>query len=238
MHRSRAIRLVASGRCVVTDQALRRAKAERWRTFTECGVVKWMAPALSREVSVRDTDASDREALARSSLAIYSSEWAAESARRKYPVESRRVHFVNLGANLDHTPSAEETDTIIDRRDRAKCRLLFIGVDWARKGADCAVAITAELNARGVDAQLTIIGCQPPPGTAVPAFVRLLGFLSKLHKAFAEMEVFQFTIRNLDLLVDKPIPDAIHHIAAFNSRHDALPLHIQKMPAWWLRGVW
>lgn len=131
------------------------------------------------KVSVRDTDTSDREALARSALAIYSSEWAAESARSKYPVEPRRVHFVNLGANLDHAPGAGETAAMIGQRDRTRCRLLFIGVDWERKGADRAVAITAALKTMGVDAQLTIIGCQPPPGTTVPAFVQLVGFLSK-----------------------------------------------------------
>src|SRR4029453_4256077 len=55
----------------------------------------------------------------------------------------------------------------------------------------------------------------------------LFSSLRKFHEAFAEMEVFQFTIRNLDLFVDKPIANAVHHIATFQSCHDALPLHMQ-----------
>ena len=66
----------------------------------------------------------------------------------------------------------------------------------------------------------------------IPQNAGLFSLLGKLHKTFTEPEVFQFTLGNLDLLVDKPIPDAVHHIATFNSRHDALPLPMQKMPAW------
>ena len=131
------------------------------------------------QVSIRDTDQSDRAALCRSALAIYSSEWAAESARSKYPVDPNRVHFVNLGANLNRTPGAEEITAIIRQRDHATCRLLFVGVDWQRKGANQAIAIAAALQAKGVDVRLTIIGCQPPVGLVMPDFVDLVGFLSK-----------------------------------------------------------
>ena len=55
---------------------------------------------------------------------------------------------------------------------------------------------------------------------------RLFGLIGKFHKAFAETEVFQFTVSNLDLLVDNTIADAIHHIATFRARHDAIPLHM------------
>src|SRR5262245_36788106 len=57
----------------------------------------------------------------------------------------------------------------------------------------------------------------------------LFGLLRKFHEAFAEMEVFQFTIRNLDLFVDQPIANAVHHIATFQSRHDTIPLPLPEM---------
>ncbi len=130
-------------------------------------------------VSVRDCDESDREALFRSSLAIYSSEWAAESARRNYPVESHRVHCVNLGANLEATPGPEEIQAIVARRETTTCRLLFVGVDWHRKGADHAIAVAGVLKERGVAVKLTIVGCTPPAGRVVPDFVELIGFVNK-----------------------------------------------------------
>src|SRR5215510_15971622 len=57
----------------------------------------------------------------------------------------------------------------------------------------------------------------------------LFGLLRKFHEALAEMEVFQFTIRNLDLVVDQPIANAVHHIATFQSRHDTIPLPLPEM---------
>lgn len=131
------------------------------------------------KVSVRDSEQSDRAALQRSALAIYSSEWAAGTARENHPGDPSRVHFVNLGANLESAPNAEEITAVIQARERGACRLLFIGVDWVRKGAEQAIAVAGALHAMGVEARLTIIGCRPPPGTKIPEFVEIVGFLSK-----------------------------------------------------------
>jgi glycosyltransferase involved in cell wall biosynthesis len=40
--------------------------------------------------------------------------------------------------------------------------MLLIGVSWKEKGADIAVETLAELNKRGVKAELVICGCTPP----------------------------------------------------------------------------
>lgn len=129
--------------------------------------------------SIRDGDDSDQAALDRAALAIYSSDWAADSVRRAYRVDPARLHVVRFGANLKNVPTTAEIHAAIDQRGRDVCRLLFIGVDWKRKGADIAVAALDELERLGVKAQLTIIGCQPPPGTRLPDNVKVLGFISK-----------------------------------------------------------
>ena len=54
----------------------------------------------------------------------------------------------------------------------------------------------------------------------------LFGLIGKFHEAFAEAEVFEFTVGNFHLLVDQPIANAVHHVAPFRSRHDAIPLHM------------
>ncbi|HEY3897843.1 MAG TPA: glycosyltransferase family 4 protein [Chthoniobacter sp.] len=138
------------------------------------------------EVSIRDCQRSDGNAICRSQLAIYSSQWAAESARANYSVNARAVHFVNFGANLERTPGAGEIAEMIRKRDQQTCRLLFVGVDWHRKGADQAVAIAAALKREGIDVHLTIIGCRPPAGVMLPDFVELVGFLDKRTKEGAE----------------------------------------------------
>ena len=62
--------------------------------------------------------------------------------------------------------------------------------------------------------------------TEIRQNARLFGLIRKFHKAFAEAEVFEFTVCNLDLFVDKSIANAIRSIATFRSRHNAIPLHI------------
>jgi len=129
--------------------------------------------------SIREGHAADAAAVERSALAIYSSDWAAKSAARAYQADPARLHVVRFGANLKTCPTTAEIHDAIACRGRETCRLLLIGVDWKRKGADLAVRTLLELEKLGVKAQLTIIGCKAPSDTALPPNVEVLGFVSK-----------------------------------------------------------
>jgi len=121
----------------------------------------------------------DQAALDRATLALYSSEWAAETALRSYTVDSERVHVVPFGANLSRPPSDAEVEELIVGRGAQECRLFLAGVDWQRKGANDAVKILQALWEKGIPARLTIIGCTPPAGTELPEGVEVLGFVDK-----------------------------------------------------------
>ena len=101
----------------------------------------------------------ERNTIARADLILYPSEWAAESAVRDYGADPARVHVVPWGANVKEAP---DRDTVLGCREPGPCRLLLIGVNWKEKGADLAIEILAELNERGVKAELVICGCTPP----------------------------------------------------------------------------
>ena len=60
------------------------------------------------------------------------------------------------------------------------CKLLFVGVDWHRKGGEKALAVTSALIQRGLNAELHVVGCVPP--TPLPEFVKTYGFLSKTDR--------------------------------------------------------
>ena len=146
---------------------------------------------LCRE-SIRDGNGLEQSALARSQLAIYSSNWAARSAIEHYRVEPRKIKIVPFGANLEEAPTIDEVRRMVSTRETSICKLLFVGVDWERKGGDTAVEIAGELNRRGIPTELSIAGCTPPH--RLPAFVKVHGFLSKaspkdletIHRLFAE----------------------------------------------------
>lgn len=127
--------------------------------------------------SVRQMELLGSRALTRADIAVFSSEWAAASAREHYGVPADKIRVVPMGANVEPPPEEELLRT---RRQRpaGSCRLLFIASDWQRKGGDIALGTLAELRRRGIDAGLTIVGCSPPPGTSDTA-VRVIPFLDK-----------------------------------------------------------
>jgi glycosyltransferase involved in cell wall biosynthesis len=131
--------------------------------------------------TVRDGHRAEQLALTRCRLAIYSSEWAAHTAVQNYDVDPAKVKVVPFGANIDGDRSIEDIRAHLAYKDYDTCRLLFVGVDWARKGGDVAVEVAARLNRRGVPAELHVAGCDPPG--ELPVFVRRHGFLSKKTEA-------------------------------------------------------
>jgi len=126
-------------------------------------------------ISVRQGNEIERRAIARAEWLLYPSAWVADFAVKFYGADPGRVHVVPYGANLDSPPSAD-----VARRlpDPASCNLLFIGVDWERKGGAVAVAAYDALVRQGVPARLTIVGCTPPPDAARPG-IRVIPFLDK-----------------------------------------------------------
>ena len=155
-----------------------------WNDATFAGMLDYYPQFshLSRR-TIAQGNAVAQAALTTAARAIYSSEWAAETAILNYQCDPHRVHVVPFGANLDPGEIPADSDALIADRTHAVCRLLFIGVDWHRKGADVAVAVAVRLNERHIRAELDVVGCQPPPGTAVPPYVHVLG---RVDKATAE----------------------------------------------------
>jgi glycosyltransferase involved in cell wall biosynthesis len=120
-----------------------------------------------------------RMSLDKSQLAIYSSEWAAQTAIDYYNADPNKVKVVPFGANIDSQQNIEEIKTLIESRPTDKCKLLFLGVDWLRKGGDIALEVAKDLNQLGLNTELTLVGCQPPEPQVLPSFVKSLGFISK-----------------------------------------------------------
>jgi len=129
--------------------------------------------------SIREGHAAERAALRRCSVALFSSEWAAKSAVGEYGIPSDRVEVLAFGANIEQGVTEAELESVIAARPADRCRLLFVGVDWERKGADLTVEIVRCLHARGLAVDLTIVGCQAPVGASLPSGVEVTGFISK-----------------------------------------------------------
>ena len=121
----------------------------------------------------------ERVALRNCALAIFASDWAAESAIRQYGADPDKVTVIPFGANFLEAPPYTQAIQSIDNRETATCQLITIGVDWIRKGIPRAIELASALNARGLPTRLTIVGCAPPQGFVLPEFVNVVGFIDK-----------------------------------------------------------
>lgn len=119
-------------------------------------------------------------ALSKCRLAIYSSEWAAKTAIQFYEVDPEKVKVVPFGANIEGSRNVQDIISILKNKTFDVCKLLFIGVEWFRKGGDLAVKVAGLLNQRGIRTELHIVGCKPPG--SLPAFVIQHGFISKKNR--------------------------------------------------------
>ena len=128
---------------------------------------------------VEDWHRMERSALERCQLAIYSSDWAAKSAIEYYQADPNKVKVVPFGANISSELDFARVKDAIEARLSNVCKLLFIGVEWLRKGGDVAYAVAKQLNKSGLKTELTVVGCQPEIKEAIPEYVKPLGFIKK-----------------------------------------------------------
>ena len=168
-----------------------------WADATFAGMVDFYPGYFNmcRE-TIRDGNRMEQQALSRCHLAIYASDWAAKSAIENYDVDPEKVKVVPFGANLDILHRDNDVESFVKSRSETKCKLLFIGMDWQRKGGDIALKVAEILNNRGWETELHVIGCSPP--FTVPRYVHVHGFISKntqtgrdcLVKLFADSHFF------------------------------------------------
>lgn len=123
--------------------------------------------------------AMEKAALDRCQLLIFLSDWAAQTAIKIHKIDSSKIRVVPWGANIDCNRTHEDINSIVEARSTNICKLLFIGVDWFRKGGDTAIEVAKELNKIGLNTELLIVGCQPVTNEPVPNFVKVLGFIDK-----------------------------------------------------------
>lgn len=150
--------------------------------------------------SIRELHLIEQRALQKATAIISSSTWAAQSAIEDYGTDRQKVHVVPFGANFEVPPPVE----LIRQRKRSEhCRLLFVGANWQFKGGDIAFETLLCLEAMGIEAELVICGCIPPPDISHPR-LRVIPFLDKqneeerkaLEKLYMEADFCLLPTRN------------------------------------------
>lgn len=118
----------------------------------------------------------EKRAVANTDAIIVASKWCADSLKNDLDTPMDKVNVIEYGANID------EDDLI--RNDTTKrndiIEILFLGVEWERKGGDLAVQTINWLNHNNVNARLNIVGIRELPAEVKSnPYVVSYGFLNK-----------------------------------------------------------
>ncbi len=115
-------------------------------------------------------------------VAAYASQWALEGAAKV--TDRSKLRILPFGSSLPVHHNAEDVAAFAAEKRSSrknKCELLFVGVNWERKGGAVAVETARLLNEAGIEATLRVVGSLPPGD--LPAFVQAEGFINKSSKA-------------------------------------------------------
>jgi glycosyltransferase involved in cell wall biosynthesis len=141
----------------------------------------------------------DKRAFQKASHCMLASEWSKDSAINDYGVEAKKISVIPIGANMDQVPDANDLNKITTD----EFRILFLGVEWDRKGGDIALEAFRMLRNKGIKAHLHIIGCVPPHDLSMEKDITIIPFLDKnkekdfqqLHKIFLETTILLLPTR-------------------------------------------
>ncbi|MFT3754056.1 MAG: glycosyltransferase family 4 protein [Paludibacter sp.] len=125
--------------------------------------------------SIRKANKIEQKALDNCDLAIYALDWAAQSVIDNYKVNPNKIKVVPFGANIDNY--ATNNADLLATKDLSQLHMLFIGVDWARKGGDVVLKVVEALNNKGVNTTLHVVGI--PNLTVTSKYIQNYGFISK-----------------------------------------------------------
>jgi glycosyltransferase involved in cell wall biosynthesis len=140
-------------------------------------------------------DEIERASILRSVHNSFSSRWAADSAVRYYGAPEDKVSVESWGSNLAPVPR----DAVRDPVSRnTRCRLLFLGADWIRKGGDVVCETAQLLASRNLSIQVDLVGSFPPDNVSDGPWLHRHGFLSKGDPAQAAK--LQSLIQDADFL--------------------------------------
>ncbi|MEO8713270.1 MAG: hypothetical protein ABI405_14155, partial [Parafilimonas sp.] len=96
-----------------------------------------------------------------------------------YHISHDKVFIAPFGANIDKIP---DKNIIYKKLENKQLTLLFLAVDWERKGGNIAFEVLKYLHySHGIQAKLIVCGCVPPSHISHPS-MEVIPFLDKNKK--------------------------------------------------------
>lgn len=118
----------------------------------------------------------ENAALNNAAIVSFPSNWAADFCVKHYNIPESKVKKLLWGANIVESYTHPKTRT---KDDNKSFTLLFLGVDWERKGGKVALEAVQYLReSKNIAAKLIVCGCIPDTSD-LPEWVEVTGRLNK-----------------------------------------------------------
>ncbi len=109
--------------------------------------------------SVKESDYIEQRAINNASALTYPSKWAMDYVVENYNIHQNKVKLIPFGANINNEDIVYKVKEISNQKPII---LLFLGVDWTRKGGDLVYKTFQMLLDKGYNINLIVCGCIPP----------------------------------------------------------------------------
>ncbi|WP_068092262.1 glycosyltransferase family 4 protein [Novosphingobium rosa] len=164
--RGRVVKAAPDATLVISNSALGRLLGHQTRTInladtTGPSILNYYPEInrLSTRIKQRIVSFS-KDNVSAAFLNSYPSFWARDSAIEDIGVPAERAVQIAWGANFKQFPQGSA------RQLSSPARLLFVGIDWLRKGGPQVVEAVRLLREKGVAVQLDVVGYRPETETA------------------------------------------------------------------------
>lgn len=144
--------------------------------------------------------------LIRANSVVFSSDWAKNDAISYYGIDANKIHVLPFGANLKDNYSPKKYE-----KNKKNYKVLFVGVEWERKGADIAIECVNELNRlqKMMHFELNIIGLEKPKDREFEDDIHFIGRLNKNNTDEFEKMIEYYRESDIFLLPTKAECSAI-----------------------------
>lgn len=143
----------------------------------------------------------EKRAIEKATYSVFCSDWAKESAIKELDGQPEKMKVLELGPNIDEKDIVSQTRTFSMGQT---LHLLFLGVNWERKGGQKAIEACQWLIEHGMDIRLSIVGIEELSREVRSlSFVEDYGFLDKNNPTDYEKLVKVITRSHLLILPTK-----------------------------------
>lgn len=120
----------------------------------------------------------DQLAFQNASHCLLTSEWTKASAVNDYGIPEDKISVIPFSPNMEESGLTRIVPSIPDT-----CRILFLGVEWERKGGPIVLESFRLLQQMGLNPSLHIIGVVPPDDLSGDKNITVIPFLDKNKQA-------------------------------------------------------